>query len=173
MFTLRGFTEASRVFLSGTFNMWNEKELAMTRKAGGWELPYVLAQGNYEYKFIVDGEWITDPSNPYIIRHGDIHNSIIAIEPNHTFTYPDSASIEEVIVSGSFTGWSYENNLMVKKGKKWVFPMYLKPGKHLYKFVVDGEWRLDPENPAYEENEFGTGNSVLWIEPPGLKQESF
>jgi hypothetical protein len=30
---------------------------------------------------------------------------------------------------------------------------------------VDGKWMIDPANDLWEDNEFGTGNSVLWIEP--------
>jgi hypothetical protein len=29
--------------------------------------------------------------------------------------------------------------------------------------IVDKEWKLDPGNELWEENEYGTGNSVLWI----------
>jgi hypothetical protein len=31
--------------------------------------------------------------------------------------------------------------------------------------VVDQKWIIDPTNELWEENEYGTGNSVLWIEP--------
>jgi hypothetical protein len=54
---------------------------------------------------------------------------------------------------------------MTKKQGKWVFPMYLRPGKYTYKFRVDDKWILDPGNDLWEGNEYGTGNSVLWIEP--------
>jgi len=37
-------------------------------------------------------------------------------------------------------------------------------GKHLYKFIVDGKWIKDPDDPLWEGNEFGTDNSVIWIE---------
>lgn len=168
MFRLNGFTGANQVRLSGTFNAWNSAELIMKKTPGGWELPYVLPSGNHEYKFIVDGEWITDPNNPYIIRQGDFENSFLTAKPNHTFQLNKYLDAKEVIVSGSFTGWSEDNNLMVKEDGVWTFPIYLQPGKYLYKFKVDGEWIIDPNNPAYEENEFGTGNSVLWIEPEGL-----
>lgn len=162
-FDLKGFKNAEGVVLTGSFNGWNETELKMDRTEGGWKINYALAPGNYEYKFIVDGEWITDPDNPYFIYHGDYVNSFIIIDQNHSFTlqgYPDAKS---VIVTGSFTGWSEANNRMVRKGNKWVFPMHLAPGKHTYKFIVDGEWILDPENHLYEENEYGTDNSILWI----------
>jgi hypothetical protein len=54
---------------------------------------------------------------------------------------------------------------MGKVDGKWVIPLYLKPGKHTYKFLVDGKWIIDPANDLWENNQYGTGNSVLWIEP--------
>jgi hypothetical protein len=54
---------------------------------------------------------------------------------------------------------------MIKKAGAWIFPIYLKPGKYTYKFIVDQKWILDPANDLWEDNEYGTGNSVLWIEP--------
>ncbi len=37
----------------------------------------------------------------------------------------------------------------------------LQPGKHLYKFVVDGVWLNDPDNPNREADGSGNVNSVL------------
>jgi len=54
---------------------------------------------------------------------------------------------------------------MVKEGGKWILPIYLQQGKYTYKFIVDGKWILDPANKLYEGNEYGTDNSVLWVEP--------
>ncbi len=168
MFRLNGYTDANEVRLAGNFNGWNPGELVMTKTAGGWELPYVLSKGNYEYKFIVDGEWMIDPRNPYVIRHGDNTNSFLAIEPNFDFNLEGFADASSVLVTGNFTGWSEENNSMVKEGSIWTFPIHLKPGKYLYKYLVDGEWITDPNNPTYEENAYGSGNSVLWMEETNM-----
>jgi 1,4-alpha-glucan branching enzyme len=73
-----------------------------------------------------------------------------------------------VLVTGTFAGWSEENNRLTKEDGVWTFPIQLKPGKYLYKFKIDGEWIIDQKNPAFEENEFGTGNSVLWVNPDGF-----
>jgi hypothetical protein len=78
LFSLKGFTGASKVVLSGSFNGWNTSELFMEKKETGWELYYVLGPGNYEYKFIVDGKWMTDPSNPFTTGSGDYQNSFLA-----------------------------------------------------------------------------------------------
>ncbi len=137
----------------------------MTRTATGWKIPYVLAPGNYEYKFIVDGKWISDPSNPLTVGEGDHRNSIRIVEPNYSFVLKTYPSAKAVLLTGSFNNWPEPGYTMVKKDGVWKFPIYLTPGKYTYKFVVDGEWIIDPDNPLYQENEYGTGNSVIWIEP--------
>ena len=45
----------------------------------------------------------------------------------------------------------------------WQLPYVLSAGVYEYKFIVDDQWILDPGNKLWEENEFGTGNSVLWV----------
>lgn len=37
----------------------------------------------------------------------------------------------------------------------------LEPGSYTYKFVVDGEWETDKENPVQEPDGFGGTNAVL------------
>ncbi len=164
LFYLTGYASAKSVFLAGNFNGWKPDELPMTKTSSGWETPYVLGSGNYEYKYVVDGKWITDPGNPYIIRNGGEENSFIAIRPNHIFKYQSPESGKKVVVTGNFTGWNEQNYLMVRSGNTWSFPVFLPPGKYTYKLLIDGVWTLDPDNPYFEENEFGTDNSVLWID---------
>lgn len=164
IFRLQSYDNAESVVLAGSFNAWNQGELFMERKDGEWQLPYVLAAGNFEYKYIVDGKWINDPVNPFTTGSGDFTNSFLAFKPNHLFVLNGFKDAQSVIVSGSFNGWSPTDYRMVYRDGEWVFPIYLQPGRHSYKFVVDGEWMLDPTNPLWEENEFGTGNSVIWVE---------
>jgi hypothetical protein len=164
-FRLKGYQDKKDVYLSGNFNAWNTAELKMNKIPGGWELPYVLAAGNYEYKFIIDGNWIPDPENPFKVYSGSIVNSQKVIRPNWLFTLSDYPDAKKVIVTGSFSGWSTENYVMVKQGDRWILPMYLKPGKYTYKFIVDGNWHEDPANDKWETNQYGSKNSVLWIEP--------
>ncbi|MEI7981206.1 MAG: hypothetical protein WCI71_06105, partial [Bacteroidota bacterium] len=163
-FSLKGYPNATKVMVTGNFNTWNREELRMMKTDGGWELPYVLAPGNYEYKYIVDGEWITDPGNPYSVGSGKFKNSFLAVQANHTFIYDQATDAKEVSVTGSFNGWNKEGYMMHLKDHQWVFPIRLKPGKYTYKFVVDGKWITDPGNDLWEENEYGTGNSVFWME---------
>jgi len=165
LFTLKGFLNAEKVILTGNFNGWSTNELLMNRTNTGWELPYVLAAGTYEYKFIVDGKWMADPANPVTTGSGDYVNSCVTFKPSYTFELSQFSDAKNVIVTGSFNGWSEDGYRMYKKDGVWICPVFLKPGKYTYKFIVDGKWLIDPANELWEENEYGTGNSVLWIEP--------
>lgn len=163
-FRLRDYEAVQSMILTGSFNAWNTAELMMTKTDGGWQLPYVLAPGNYEYKYIADGRWMTDTANPYLNGDGQFANSFLSVSPNYTFILDSFPNAGTVAVSGSFNGWNGSGYRLVRLNNRWVLPLYLKPGKYTYKLIIDGEWILDPGNELWEENEYGTGNSVLWID---------
>ncbi|MFW5778386.1 MAG: glycogen-binding domain-containing protein [Bacteroidota bacterium] len=164
VFELGNYKEAERVVLSGSFNNWNPNELVMQPTRNGWQLPFVIGAGNHEYKFIVDGTWMTDPHNPFTNGTGEFTNSFLAYKPNYIFQLEGFTYAKSVIVTGSFNGWSTTDYRLIRNGEEWIFPIFLKKGRHTYKYIIDGEWIMDPGNDLWEENEFGTGNSVLWIE---------
>jgi 1,4-alpha-glucan branching enzyme len=161
MFTLNGYINARQVIVAGSFNGWNEQQLKMTRTTSGWQLPHVLPAGNYQYKFIVDGQWMLDPINPHTGNLADHENSLMAVKANHTFLLKGYANAREVHLAGNFNDWTGYKMKKVSGG--WSIDMYLPPGKCLYKFVVDEDWIIDPGNALWEQNEHGTGNSVLWV----------
>jgi hypothetical protein len=159
LFYLEGYSGAKQVILSGSFNRWRKDELYMKKTATGWELPYTLGPGNHTYRFIVDGKEM----NPTGIAGGK-GNAYFIIEPNYTFRLKGHNNAKSVYLAGDFNDWSPDTFLMKREGDEWVFTVHLSPGKHLYKFVVNGRWILDPANDMWEQNEHNTGNSVLWIE---------
>ncbi|RZL98232.1 MAG: hypothetical protein EOO88_60880, partial [Pedobacter sp.] len=161
LFILDGYTEGKSVYLTGSFNQWRNFELAMTKTATGWQVPYVLGPGNYEYKFYADGKWLN--ANGTIINH-NMPGSIFVIEPNYTFRLKNMPNAKKVILAGDFNDWSPNAYVMEKEGNDWIFKVHLSTGKHLYKFVVDGNWIRDPGNTLWEQNEFSTGNSIVWKE---------
>lgn len=56
--------QAKRVTLTGDFKKWNTKGIPMRRSPDGiWRRSIQLRPGRYEYKFIVDNVWQTDPNN--------------------------------------------------------------------------------------------------------------
>ncbi len=160
LFALTGLLDAKNVYLAGSFNDWRQFELPMTKTATGWEISYVVGEGNYEYKFYADGQWIDAEGNQ--VRKNE-PGSVFVIAPNYTFRLKNYPNAKNVFLAGDFNGWSPNAYSMKKDGDDWVMPIHLSPGKHLYKFVVDGNWIIDPGNELWEENEHGTGNSILWI----------
>jgi hypothetical protein len=112
MFTLNGFANTKRVVLAGSFNGWKEDELFMNKTSNGWELPYTLGAGNYEYKFIVDGKWITDPANP--VASPASGNSFLIIDPNYTFRLKGFKNAKSVFLAGDFNGWDPKAYAMKK-----------------------------------------------------------
>ena len=56
--------EAKEVFLVGDFNGWQAEGFQMRKfKDGVCRKKVQLKPGRYEYLFIVDGDWWTDPRN--------------------------------------------------------------------------------------------------------------
>jgi 1,4-alpha-glucan branching enzyme len=78
---------AKAVYLAGQFNNWLDNESGKIKEKpewlmkkddnGNWKITIKLKPGNHQYKFVVDGEWKTDPTNPEKADdgHGG-HNSV-------------------------------------------------------------------------------------------------
>ena len=72
---------------------------------------------------------------------------------------------KRVALCSDFNGWSSETTAMNRVGEgRWSVTVDLKPGRYQYKFLVDGEWRPDPEARENLVNQFGTLNSVIEIQ---------
>ncbi len=57
--------EASAVMLAGDFNNWDYTSTKLQKgKDKVWKTNLTLKPGRYEYKFVVDGNWMSDPANP-------------------------------------------------------------------------------------------------------------
>ena len=78
----------------------------------------------------------------------------------HTFSFsaPDAMS---VLLVGDFTHWQQEPISMHKNPNGiWSADVQLSPGKHTYRFIVDSEWRDDPECTLRVPNPYGTQDNV-------------
>ncbi len=51
----------------------------------------------------------------------------------------------------------------------WSKVLPLTNGLYRYKFIVDGEWILDPDNTHREINEFGGENCVVVVAQEGCE----
>ncbi len=88
-----------------------------------------------------------------------------SLKGNTTFRLKGYADANVVAVAGSFNNWNQSELLFAREGEEWVCRIDLKPGVYTYKLIVDGNWLLDPANPATQEDEAGNVNNVLEIKP--------
>lgn len=62
-FSLRA-PQARKAAVAGTFNGWQPQPLKAASRDGLFSLTLLLTPGEYEYRFVVDGEWYSDASCP-------------------------------------------------------------------------------------------------------------
>ena len=88
-----------------------------------------------------------------------------SLKGNTTFRLKGYADADVVVLTGSFNNWNQSQLLFGREGGDWVCRIDLDPGVYQYKFIVDGNWLLDPANPDTAEDEAGNVNNVLEIKP--------
>ena len=164
-FRLKGYKNATNVILSGSFNRWDHEAFKMYKIEHGWEVVLQLRPAVYEYRFIVDGHWMEDPTNPDKVKNefGE-YNSRVDVKKQVKITLRAHNEAQKVTLLGSFNDWK-DNDCVMKKDDKgnWYYSLILSGGKYHYKFKVDGKWILDPINPVKEYDGKGHINSVLMI----------
>lgn len=170
-FTVKGYSNAKKIAVAGTFNGWNPERHYFARQQSasdrGWTCRLNIHPGYYEYRFVVDGKWMIDSLNPVTSKNEFGENNSVLLLPskegNIEFSLKGYSKAKTVALAGTFNDWSQRRHLFFRQGDKWICRVRLQPGVYRYKFVVDGEWILDPGNKQIEENEFNTGNNVLTV----------
>lgn len=73
--------DAAKICVAGDFNNWDPETHPMRKfKKGIHTKKIKLKPGRYEYKFIVDGKWQTDPENGnHLISDIGSKNSILRV----------------------------------------------------------------------------------------------
>jgi len=161
---------AGKVVVAGSFNDWSQDANPMSKdKNGIWSTVMPLGSGSHQYKFIVDGNWIKDPSNPNMVTDADgsensalIVSGAAASKPlgakpvsksltgNNIVRY-DNPSAGDVWIAGDWNDWggtaagkilSKANCTPMTKDKEgvWTTNLSFLIGRHEYKFIIDGQW---------------------------------
>jgi hypothetical protein len=120
--------------------------------------------------------------------HGALDHAALALEvaasapPPPRRAEPDAAVVDprelvlrfrdpaahDVRIAGDFNGWVPDKDVRSRvqaegTERVWTKVLVLPPGTYHYRYVVDGEWREDPENPRFEPGPAGARNSVLVV----------
>jgi len=74
---------AQEVSIAGSFNDWHPSVTPMIRLSDGkWAKELSLAPGRYEYRFVVDGEWVDDPAATELIPNAfGSANAVLEVRP--------------------------------------------------------------------------------------------
>ena len=76
---------------------------------------------------------------------------------------------KKVFIAGDFNDWAPQARALkrVRKGEPlFVAVLDLAPGRHQFKYVVDGEWCCCPKSPRATNNQ-GIENSVIDVPEEG------
>ena len=81
-----------------------------------------------------------------------------------TFSYKfNNRKPQSVFVSGSFDDWKEKHPLKYdNRSKKWIFEKKLKKGKYFYKYIIDGNWEINP-NENQSRSSDGILNNVISV----------
>jgi hypothetical protein len=92
-----------------------------------------------------------------------------SLKGNTTFRLKGYTEAGIVALAGSFNNWNQSQFIFGKEGDEWVCRIDLEPGEHAYKFIVDGNWLLDPANPNTKDDDYGVKNSVIIVQKTALQ----
>jgi 1,4-alpha-glucan branching enzyme len=85
------------------------------------------------------------------------------VEVEFIFEHPRA---EQVYICGDFNDWQPSSLRMIggQEAGLWEKRLTLEPGRHEYKFFVDGKWAHDPRAGENIPNAFGSLNSVVDVQ---------
>ena len=74
----------------------------------------------------------------------------------------------DVRIAGDFNDWIPDRDVLSRveaegRTRVWVKVLSLPPGDYQYRYFVDGQWRVDPENKNSSPGPMGQTNSVLHV----------
>jgi hypothetical protein len=188
IFSFKGMQGGVRaVMVNGDFNRW-EEPLSMEKNRNDVfilvydkkrEKSVVVEEGQYAYRYLVDGVWMKDPYNEKVIydRYGTelsvftVNVPIIVADGNpirykhneYVFYYRNR-NAKSVSIVGDFNNWNpYSHPMRKNRSGLWEVTLDIPPGSYLYRFVVDGVFKTDPLNRNFVKDNFDNAFSQLQI----------
>lgn len=174
--------DIENVVVSGEFNNWSKDHWYMTKvNEDIYELRKSINdftdEFSWEFKFVINNSYWAEPSkrDANIAKatkngkklYGVYNLKMYMAHPNQkgnaTFKLHGYQDSKTVVVAGSFNKWNESLFKMNKVKDGWELTLKIKPGVYEYRFIVDGKWMDDPNNPHKIENEFYEYNSLIDI----------
>uniref|UniRef100_A0A8D1BGG1 5'-AMP-activated protein kinase subunit beta-1 n=1 Tax=Sus scrofa TaxID=9823 RepID=A0A8D1BGG1_PIG len=127
------------VYLSGSFNNWSK--LPLTRSHNNFVAILDLPEGEHQYKFLVDGQWTHDPSEPVVTSQLGTVNNIIQVKKTDFEVFDalmvDSQKCSDVSaeLSSSPPGPYHQEPYVWKPEERFKAPPILPP--HLLQVILN------------------------------------
>ena len=103
----------------------------------------------------------TVATNQQAVVEGKSKLAMLAYNVEFTIKAPKAHMVS---LTGEFNNWSATATPMRKRPSgEWAVTLQFTPGQSQYKFIVDGKWIPDPENPTQVDDTYGGKNSVVVI----------
>ena len=149
---------ASSVSIKGSFDGW-QSEIPLTQPSpnADWSAAIPLPSGKLYFKFIVDGRYVTSPSEPVVNDDDGKFNNLRVVHGSAKFTWPTSLlGGQRVQVDLTDAGFGCEELLTMRlmerrlsaftktTAKSHELEVCLPPGEYSYAFLVDGEKKTNP-----------------------------
>ena len=98
----------------------------------------------------------------------DLETPPATAEPRQIELHFRDMTAGDVRIAGDFNGWVPDKGVRsIIEGQGdtriWTKVLQLKPGTYEYRYVVDGEWREDPDNPESVTGSTGRAHSILVV----------
>jgi chromosome partitioning protein len=124
------------------------------------------ANGSRDYNALAVEVEASDPSCADATLGGAIDD--LAASAREVVVRFRDPTANDVRIAGDFNGWVPDKgvrSLIESDGqvRVWTKILQLPPGTYQYRYVVDGEWREDPENPEIISGSVGGRNSILVV----------
>lgn len=80
----------------------------------------------------------------------------------------ESRTAQQVALVGDFNRWGADPLALTREpgSSLWSTSVRLSPGRHVYAFLVDSAWTVDPRAPTARDPDFGVTGSVLIVGTP-------
>lgn len=163
-----------RVALKGSFDDWrDEYPLRRCMSGGDWSCAIDLPQsiGKVHFKFVVDGRYMTSPSEPIVNETSGTYNNMRLVYPNATFCWPSSLLGGQAIeVVGEWDNFEQSLELTCQQASNFGVTNHrlqccLPPGRYAYYYLVDGMIKLRPGTQADMSYSSG-GRAVNFVDVP-------
>lgn len=94
-----------QVWIAGQMNDWNPGRNPLQFNGTIWETELSLTPGNYQYKLVIDGQWISDPANPDTVSNGiGGYNSLLRagnlMSAKQPFLFTRDATVHTILIGG-------------------------------------------------------------------------